>query len=160
MLRPHVTVSVREPRLDAYVHADLKPANVLAGAGITVPGRVDPAAIVEAGLPVGVLLDFAAAAGISGRDVARIVGTSERTISRKVGKDARLAPSEADRAFRLFDAVAAAVRAFGDVAKARRWLQRSVPSLGGQRPVDLLRTELGTRQVLSALDSIEYGGVS
>lgn len=81
-------------------------------------------------------------------------------MSRKIANDERLGPTESDRAYRLFEIVASAVRAFGDVDKALRWMKRNVPSLGGRRPIDLLRTEIGTREVLSALDRIEYGGVA
>jgi uncharacterized protein (DUF2384 family) len=56
--------------------------------------------------------------------------------------------------------VARAVYAFGDVGKALRWLRRDVPSLRGRKPIELLRTEMGTRDVLSDLDRIEFGGVS
>jgi putative toxin-antitoxin system antitoxin component (TIGR02293 family) len=56
--------------------------------------------------------------------------------------------------------VARAVYAFGDVAKALRWLRREAPSLGGRKPIELLRTAMGTRDVLSALDRIKFGGVS
>ena len=71
------------------------------------------------------------------------------------------APSSSPNHFRIMaERVASAVRAFGDVDKALRWMKRNVPSLGGRRPIDLLRTEIGTREVLSALDRIEYGGVA
>jgi putative toxin-antitoxin system antitoxin component (TIGR02293 family) len=53
-----------------------------------------------------------------------------------------------------------AVRAFGDVGKAVRWLRQDVPSLGGRKPIALLWTEAGARAVLSALDRIEFGGIA
>jgi putative toxin-antitoxin system antitoxin component (TIGR02293 family) len=148
------------PRLESFVHLDIKPSNVLIGAGLQMTDDVSASAIVEAGLPAMVVRDFALASGMTIAEIGSVVGTSERTMSRKVGSGDRLEPAESDRAYRLFDAVARAVHAFADVEKARRWLRREVPSLGGRKPVDLLRTEIGTRVVLSALDRIEFGGVA
>jgi putative toxin-antitoxin system antitoxin component (TIGR02293 family) len=148
------------PRLESFVHLDIKPSNILIGAGLQITEDISASAIVEAGLPAMVVRDFALASGMTMADIGSVVGTSERTMSRKVGSGESLEPAESDRAYRLFDIVARAVHAFADVEKARRWLRRDVPSLGGRKPVDLLRTEIGTREVLSALDRIEFGGVA
>jgi putative toxin-antitoxin system antitoxin component (TIGR02293 family) len=155
-----IRVSVGEPKLETFVHRDIKPDNILIGAGLGVPPEASANDVVEAGIPVAVLIDFGALSGMSARDLGQIIGTSERTISRRLAHDERLAPSESDRAYRLFEIVASAVRAFGDVDKALRWMKRNVPSLGGRRPIDLLRTEIGSREILSALDRIQYGGVA
>jgi uncharacterized protein (DUF2384 family) len=44
--------------------------------------------------------------------------------------------------------------------KTRAWLIGPVPSLGGRRPIDLLKSEIGTAQVERALVAIGYGGVA
>ncbi|MBV8371335.1 MAG: DUF2384 domain-containing protein [Candidatus Eremiobacteraeota bacterium] len=155
-----IRVLVAAPDLAMFVHRDLKPENVLSGAGLNLPPEASANDVVEAGIPASVLADFGALSGMSARDLGSLVGTSERTISRKLAHDERLAPAESDRAYRLFEVVASAVRAFGDVEKALRWMKRTVPSLGGRRPIDLVRTEIGTRQILAALDRIEYGGIT
>jgi len=148
------------PQLESFVRQDLKPSNILIGAGLNVPDEIPASAVIEAGLPAMVVRDFALASGMTMIDLGSIVGTSQRTMSRKVAGGESLEPAESDRAYRLFDVVAHAVRAFGDVEKALRWLRREVPSLGGRKPTDLLRTEIGTRDVLSALDRLEFGGVA
>lgn len=155
----HTRVVVGRPRLEQYLQADLKPGGVLSGVGLELPAKIPPEDVVEAGLPAAVVRDFAAASGVSAGDIGEIVGASVRTMARKLAKNERLGSAESDRAYRLFDAVARAVHAFGDVDKALRWLQRSVPSLGGRKPIELLRTEIGTRSVLSAIDRVAYGGV-
>ncbi|GEM_PF-6007393 len=148
------------PRLQTFVHQDIKPSNILYGVGLHFADAIPAAAVIEAGLPAAVVREFALASGMTMADLGSIVGTSERTMSRKVANGESLEPAESDRAYRLFDAVARAVHAFGDVEKALRWLRRDVPSLGGRKPIALLRTEIGTRDVQSALDRIEFGGVS
>ncbi|HEY0395976.1 MAG TPA: antitoxin Xre/MbcA/ParS toxin-binding domain-containing protein [Candidatus Elarobacter sp.] len=160
-LRGPIRVAVREPDLETFVaHRDIKPSNVLLGVGFDVAPGTPVGDVIEAGFPAGVIVDFGTASEISIRDLAAILGTSDRTISRKVVHDERLGAAESDRAYRLFEMVATAVHASGDVERGLRWMKRAVPSLGGRRPIDLLRTEIGTRQVLSALDRIQYGGVA
>jgi len=48
----------------------------------------------------------------------------------------------------------------GDREKAHRWLRASVPALGGARPLDLIKTEAGSREVERVLYNIGYGGVA
>ncbi len=148
------------PRLESFVLGDLKPVNILTGAGVHMNAQTSPSAVIEAGFPATVVRDFALASGMTVTDLGHIVGTSERTMSRKIANGERLEAAQSDRAYRLFDAVARAIHAFGDVEKAGRWMRRDVLSLGGFRPIDLLRTEIGTRDVLSALDRVEFGGVA
>jgi len=48
-------------------------------------------------------------------------------------------------------------RIFGDEEKAGAWLQRPNASLSGQRPMDLLKDELGTAVVRELLERIDHG---
>lgn len=155
-----VRIRVGAPSLDSFAGGELTPAAILRGAGLDLTNEIAASVVVEAGLPAEVVRDFALASGMTPSEIGAIVGTSDRTMSRKLANDERLGPAESDRAYRLFDIVARAVHAFGDVDKARRWIRRVVPSLGGRMPIELLHTEIGTRDVLSALDRIEYGGVA
>jgi putative toxin-antitoxin system antitoxin component (TIGR02293 family) len=155
-----IRIVVGKPDLQMFVHHDIGPSNVLVGAGLAIPAQVPVGDVIEAGFPAAVIMDFGAASHVPIRELSAIVGTSDRTISRKVANDERLGAAESDRAYRLFEVVASAIRAFGDVEKGLRWIHRAVPSLGGRRPIDLVRTEVGTREVFAALDRIQYGGVA
>jgi putative toxin-antitoxin system antitoxin component (TIGR02293 family) len=155
-----VRITVGAPRLDSFAVEEVTPAAVLRGAGLDVANQLPASDVIEAGLPAAVVRDFALASGMTPSEIGPIIGASDRTMSRKLANDERLGAAESDRAYRLFDVVARAVHAFGDADKARRWMRRVIPSLGGRVPIDLLRTEIGTRDVLSALDRIEYGGVA
>ena len=132
------------PRLESFVHLDIKPSNVLIGAGLQVTEDIPASAIVEAGLPAMLVRDFALASGMTMADIGSVVGTSERTMSRKVGSGESLEPAESDRAYRLFDAVArAGVEVLGFVfqsraealdqggERVRQALERSGETLGG-----------------------------
>jgi len=48
-------------------------------------------------------------------------------------------------------------RIFGDEEKAEAWLHRPNPSLSGQKPMDLLKDELGTAVVREMLERIDHG---
>jgi hypothetical protein len=65
--------------------------------------------------------------------------------------------SRAARLTRLAEIVPLANRVFGDKQKAEKWLHRPSPSFSGQRPIDLLRDELGTAVVREALEQIDHG---
>jgi len=58
---------------------------------------------------------------------------------------------------RLLDIRALAERAFGDGDKAEAWLTRPNASLSDQRPLDLLKDELGTAVVREMLERIDHG---
>ena len=48
-------------------------------------------------------------------------------------------------------------RIFGDEEKAEAWLHRPKTSLSGQKPMDLLKDELGTAVVREMLERIDHG---
>jgi hypothetical protein len=58
---------------------------------------------------------------------------------------------------RLLDIRTLAERVFGDGEKAEAWLTRPNSSLSGQRPVDLLKDELGAAVVREMLERIDHG---
>jgi hypothetical protein len=58
---------------------------------------------------------------------------------------------------RLLEIRALAERVFGNGEKAEAWLTRSNASLSGQRPLDLLKDELGTAVVREMLERIDHG---
>ena len=79
-----------------------------------------------------------------------------RTFSRRK-RECRLSADESDRLFRLARIAARAAEVLGDEDKASRWLHRPNRALAGERPVALLDTDLGARQVEDVLGRIEYG---
>jgi len=119
-------------------------------------------------------LHSAAHAGISMKDAFKLLkvrstgypplpllqattGISVRTLQRKRKTNAPLSPAEGSNlvdGLRLIDRAAAV---FGNYDRAMAWMQRSIRTLGGQRPIDLLSTSLGRRAVDQTLGRIEHG---
>ena len=64
---------------------------------------------------------------------------------------------ESDRAVRLARVRALAEEALANRHKADLWLHRELSLLDGRRPIDLIRTQAGTRMVENLLASIAWG---
>jgi putative toxin-antitoxin system antitoxin component (TIGR02293 family) len=127
--------------------------------GGTVRSAHDMMDAIRRGFHRDALRSVAAAAGISVKDLAACVDLSYRTIQR-LKPDQRLGVSESDRLYRLMRIAVLANDYIGDHEKASRWLQRPNKALGGDKPIELLDTELGARMVEDILGRIAYGGVS
>ena len=80
-----------------------------------------------------------------------------RTIDHRRQKHQRLTREESDRAVIFANTVTLAERIFGERDKAARWLGKQNDNLGAAKPLDLLRTALGAREVEEELIRIEEG---
>jgi putative toxin-antitoxin system antitoxin component (TIGR02293 family) len=70
-----------------------------------------------------------------------------------------LSEAESDRALRVARIADEAERVFGDSDKARRWLSAGSHILGA-KPLDLLATDAGAREVEAELIRIDFGDFS
>lgn len=90
-------------------------------------------------------------------DVADLVSIPRRTLHRRKA-GGRLDPEESDRLFRVTRVFARALELFeGDAEAARNWFQTPARALGGELPIRLARTDLGSREVESLIDRLEHG---
>jgi Protein of unknown function (DUF2384) len=65
--------------------------------------------------------------------------------------------SDREEMVRYLDIRILANRVFGDEKKAAAWLNRPSSSLSGQKPIDLLKDELGAAVVRETLEQIDSG---
>jgi len=100
------------------------------------------------------------ALGLTINDAAEVLGVSSRTINRKELGKTTLSPTEGDRAYRLARVADKAIELIGDAERAKSWLHESSTYLGGNTPIQMLATEVGTDLVLESLHAIAYGGVA
>lgn len=111
-------------------------------------------AAVESGLPVTALDAVVRHVAHDDRGAAelkyRIV--PKTTLRRRQ----RLDPEESQRLERLARMTALAEDVWEDADLAHEFLTSVQPQLGGERPVDLARSDLGTREVETLLMKIEY----
>lgn len=94
---------------------------------------------------------------LSIKELAELVAIRPRTLNRRQEKG-RLLPDESDRLVRVSRVVALAIELFeGDVPAARSWLSRPQIALGGVSPFEMLKTEVGTREVETLIGRLEHG---
>lgn len=114
---------------------------------------------VQAGLPYHALEAVMERFGLAQAEVAAVLGVPPRTMARRK-RSGRLRPDESDRLIRLARLATQAVQVFGKEEKAAMWMHRPNRALGSQAPLDLLRTDLGAKQVEEVLGRIEHGVIS
>ena len=90
-------------------------------------------------------------------DAAALLGIPRRTLARRKSAG-RFAPDESDRLLRLARLLGRALELFdGDHESATEWLLSAQPVLGGATPLDMLKTELGAREVEKLIGRLEHG---
>jgi putative toxin-antitoxin system antitoxin component (TIGR02293 family) len=68
-----------------------------------------------------------------------------------------MAQEVTDRQIRKRRVLARACEALGDPKRAQLWMTNRNSGLNGRRPVDLLDSEAGAREVVDILQRIEHG---
>jgi len=117
---------------------------------------VDVQDAIRDGLPYAAFEALVDALQLTRRDVTEIIGMASRTLARRKERK-HLSPIESDRLYRIARITQIAAETLGGIDEARAWLSRGNRSLGGQRPLRMLDTEIGARQVEEALTRINYG---
>ncbi len=134
------------------------------GMRVSIFGSTDPTEIrrqiTDKALPTSKVVSVARSVlGLTVNDVSKVIAASPRTLERRSLNAKPLEVSEADRVYRLARIYDLAVDMIGDRAKAARWLHSAHRFLGGETPLAMIETEVGTHAVEQSLYAIAYGGV-
>ena len=108
------------------------------------------------GFPYAAFEAFLATLEWKSRDLADLLGVASRTLARRKTSQ-QLSPIESDRLYRVAYIARLATVVLGSLEKARAWLHKQNPALGGNSPISFLDTEIGERQVEDLLNRINYG---
>jgi len=82
---------------------------------------------------------------------------SSRTLARRK-QQGRFLPEESDRLLRASRVFGKALELFeGDRDAASEWMSSAQPALGGDTPIEVSRTELGSREVENLVGRLEHG---
>lgn len=112
---------------------------------------------IRDGLPYRTLERFQDSSGLPFDTVAELVDIPRRTLARRK-RDGRLSAEESDRVVRAARVLASALTLFGgDLSAAMAWLGAAQPALGGGRPLDLARSDLGAREVETLVGRLLHG---
>ncbi len=128
--------------------------------GAAVFGRqaaqgIELARLVRRGLPVEAVQHVIDTGRLTLAEVDSVVLPRKTLANRR--KLGTLTPDQSDRLIRVARVLAAAEEAFGSQEKAGAWLRRPTAPLAGERPIDLLDTDEGTREVEMLLGRIAHG---
>ncbi|MEM7384101.1 MAG: antitoxin Xre/MbcA/ParS toxin-binding domain-containing protein [Verrucomicrobiota bacterium] len=113
--------------------------------------------IIRAGLPSEVIQSVVESSDVSEEVLYKALRIAKRTVARRKAASARLKASESELIYRFSCVLVAAREVLGDKGKARRWMLSENRALNGQRPIDLLDTGIGFRDVMDVLRRIEFG---
>jgi putative toxin-antitoxin system antitoxin component (TIGR02293 family) len=144
--------AIREGRATSYTFLRLL--------GIAKPDPVGLVREVERGLPYRAFERLERSSGLSAQELAVVADIPMRTLHRRRAQG-RLDRGESDRLVRFGRVFGRTLELFeGDVDAARQWLARPLPALADHRPIDLARTDVGTREVELLIGRLEHGVVS
>ena len=120
---------------------------------------IDWVSVIRNGLPVQVIESVTKATHLTQAELVRSLGMAERTILRRKKAsaskpDTKLTPDETARLLRFARIAEAASRTFEDDELALTWLRQPNSTMAGNRPLDLLDTDLGAEFVVDTLEQI------
>ena len=111
---------------------------------------------IHSGIPFQALIAMTKNFRLDLSRMGKILRVPSRTMARRKLKHRFSAP-ESDRLVRVARVIAYAAEVFGTRDKASTWLNPPNRALQHEVPVDLLDTDIGTREVETILGRIEHG---
>jgi putative toxin-antitoxin system antitoxin component (TIGR02293 family) len=90
-------------------------------------------------------------------DLADILEVSPKTLARWKKTGTRLTPQQTDRMAHVEKVLAHAQDIFKTPERVMEWMHGKVFYLQGRRPIDVIKTETGRREVDNTLGVIEWG---
>lgn len=112
--------------------------------------------IVRKGLPFRAFEALLSVIELQLNQLSLLIGVPPRTLARRRTAK-QFNPLESDRLYRIAHVLGIAKHTLGSLEKARVWLGRPNRSLDGAKPLSLLDTDIGVRQVEDVLARISYG---
>ncbi len=115
--------------------------------------------IIRAGLPAGAFEGTAKILSLTVDELAAKLGISPRTIRDQRKKKGRLSAENSEKLVRIARIQTLGRSIFSTDAAVSEWLRAPAPALNGTRPIDLLDTDTGAREIEAILNGIAYGNV-
>jgi putative toxin-antitoxin system antitoxin component (TIGR02293 family) len=115
--------------------------------------------IIRAGLPAGAFVGVAKVLALTSDELAAKLGISIRTVRDQQKKAARLSRENTEKLVRIARIQRQARKLFTSDEAVSQWLASPAPALDGVAPINLLDTDLGSREVEAVLNGVAYGNV-
>lgn len=121
---------------------------------------LDLARIVEEGLPAKGLDRVKKRLNLSEVELSHVLAVSKKKLYLLRNESVRLKLAVGDRLARMARIAVLAEAVLESRESAEHWLRTEQVGLGGEVPLDLIRTEVGAREIERLLGRIEYGVLS
>ncbi len=115
--------------------------------------------VIKSGLSFRAGVNIKEQLGLSDQEIAETIGTSEKTLQRRKKNGEPFTMVESDRLFRMARIFVLASLVLKSDDRARKWLRRPQFGLGGEVPLETIKTALGAKDVEELLYHIAYGDV-
>ncbi|QKZ14531.1 antitoxin Xre-like helix-turn-helix domain-containing protein [Spirosoma sp. KUDC1026] len=113
--------------------------------------------LISQGLPMESVAFLQQKLGFTNKEMSHILAISESTYQRRIRTKSRLTQDETEKAISLSELYAKGIEVFEDQADFDYWLNSPIPALQDNKPVDLLSSMLGRKQVMNVLNALLHG---
>jgi len=113
--------------------------------------------LVKEGLPMESVAFLQNNLGFTNKEMSHILAISESTYQRRIRAKSRLTQDETEKAISLSEIYEKGIDVFENKEDFSYWLASRLPTLLNQRPVDMLGSMIGRKQVMNVLNAILHG---
>jgi len=113
--------------------------------------------MIKAGVPYSLFNLIKTITPFSEGDWAVLLDISAKSLHRYKQTSKQFKPLQSEKIIEMAEVTNVGVEVFGDLGKFKLWLETPNFSLGGLKPMELLRDSYGKELVLSELTRINYG---
>lgn len=126
--------------------------------GKSIKTTFEFADIIKQGLPAGSVFFLQKQLNLGDKEYSATLGVSDKWLGRyRKESHKHLSTNMGDRLYRIARIFKLAEEVFEKKSAVNRWLHRPQTGLNERVPLDLLQTEVGTKEVEELLYRIEYG---
>jgi putative toxin-antitoxin system antitoxin component (TIGR02293 family) len=115
--------------------------------------------LIRIGLPAGAFDATARALALTVDELAAKLGISPRTLRDQRKRKVRLSSENTEKLVRIARIQTLARSVLSTDEAVAEWLRAPAPALNGIKPIDLLDTDTGAREIEAVLHGIAYGNV-
>lgn len=112
---------------------------------------------IRVGLPAAAIESVSKSSSFSKEFIYKALPIARRTVARQIASGGLLKPFDSELLYRLSCVFVAAKQVLDTAENARQWMTEENRALHGERPLDLLDTGIGFRDVMDVLRRIEFG---
>ncbi|MVM30057.1 DUF2384 domain-containing protein [Spirosoma sp. HMF4905] len=95
--------------------------------------------------------------GFTNKEMSQILSISESTYQRRVRAKSRLTQDETEKAISLAEVYEKGMEVFEDKEDLEYWLNSPIPALQDKKPIQLLASMIGRKQVMNVLNALLHG---